>query len=226
MSSLLPIVEKFHSLQGEGVHCGKSAYFIRLAGCTVGCPWCDTKESWQTISHSKETVDQLSKDAASAYAKGAAMLVITGGEPLHHNLDQLCESIKNITSTKNCQSMPIHLETSGVNEMSGLINWITLSPKKHYLPKKSLLQACDELKVIIHTKEDIAFAEEIANQSIKEKKKGFHPSHNTKESTKKPHLFLQPGWESEEGKKLSIDYVKSHPQWRLSLQIHKWVGLL
>ncbi len=226
MSSVLPIVERFHSLQGEGIHFGRSAFFIRLGGCTVGCPWCDTKESWQTNSHRKESISHLSEDAATAYEQGAAMLILTGGEPLHHNLNNLCEKIRDRTATKNRHSMPIHLETSGVDEVSGLINWITLSPKRHCHPKKSLLQACDELKVIIHTKEDIAFAEEMAYQSIKEKKKKFKTNQKLKKTDLKPHLFLQPGWESEEGKQLAIQYIKTHPEWRLSLQAHKWLGVL
>ncbi len=225
MSSLLPIVEKFSSLQGEGVHVGKSAYFIRLAGCNVECPWCDTKDSWQEKTHGLESITELSEEAANAYSKGASMLVITGGEPLQHNLQTLCEIVKNKTSTKNRISMPIHLETSGVYDLSGLINWITLSPKRHYHPKKKLLQMCDELKVVIHTKEDISFAEEMAKQAIEEKKNDYPKNSNSNRKLVQPHMFLQPGWKSEEGKKLAIEYIKSHPKWRLSLQVHKWIGL-
>ncbi len=220
MNTILPIVERFHSLQGEGIHFGKSAFFIRLAGCNVKCPWCDTKESWSMISHPKETISQLAHEAAIAQTNGAEFLVITGGEPLHHNLNTLCEAIKTATTTKNNQAMPIHLETSGVNEISGTINWITLSPKRHLHPRKSLLQICDELKVIIFQEEDLIFAEEMAEKSMLEKKKT-----GPKEKSRKPHLFLQPGWNSQEGKKLAIEYIKSHPKWRLSLQGHKLIGI-
>ncbi|AAQ00898.1 MULTISPECIES: 7-carboxy-7-deazaguanine synthase QueE [Prochlorococcus] len=225
MSTCLPIVERFHSLQGEGLHFGKSAFFIRLGGCKVGCPWCDTKESWSIATHQEATVEELSKEAAIAQSQGAAILVITGGEPLHHNLNALCKTIQDFTSHNSRETMPIHLETSGVDEITGLINWITLSPKRHALPKKSLLRACDEIKVVIHQKEDLLFAEEMANQSIKERqisKKTSDENHKISQ----PHLFLQPGWNSKEGTQLTIEYIKSHPQWRLSLQTHKWLGVL
>jgi len=165
-------------------------------------------------------VFDLAEETRIAQSQGAGCLIITGGEPLHHNLNSLCEAIREKTSTKHGDSMPIHLETSGVNEISGSIDWVTLSPKRHSKPKKNLLRDCDEIKVVIHQKEDLLFAQEIAQQSNYEKKsKGNKKLIN-------PHLFLQPGWDNEEGKELAIQYIKTHPEWRLSLQAHKWLGVL
>ncbi len=222
MSSTLPIVETFHSLQAEGLHFGKSAFFIRLAGCKVGCPWCDTKESWPIENHPKQSISNLSKEVAKAQSLGASMVVITGGEPLHHNLNSLCNAINNSTTNQNNKALPIHLETSGVDDVSGTINWITLSPKRHAPPRSSILSSCDELKVVITEEDDLIFAEHMAEEAIKKRKasslKGV--------KIVKPYLFLQPAWESKEGKTLSIEYIKRHPQWRLSLQMHKWLGIL
>ena len=222
MSSTLPIVETFHSLQTEGLHFGKSAFFIRLGGCKVGCPWCDTKESWPMENHQKETILNLAQKATRAQSNGASIIIITGGEPLHHNLDSLCNAINQSTKNQNHKILPIHLETSGVDDISGTISWITLSPKRHAPPRTSVLQTCDEIKVVIHNKEDLIFAEHMVKKVLHEKK-DF--SHNGGEVIK-PYLFLQPGWDSEEGKKLSIEYIKGHPEWRLSLQMHKWLGIL
>ena len=131
MEFTLPVLESFHSLQGEGAHAGKSAFFIRLAGCNVKCSWCDTKESWNSLDHPKENVSTLAKNALEAHKNGAAFVVITGGEPLHYNLNPLCKAIEEVTTTLNSHTLPIHLETSGVEQISGRINWITLSAKKH-----------------------------------------------------------------------------------------------
>ena len=206
METTFPIVESFHSLQGEGAHTGRSAFFVRLATCKVGCPWCDTKNSWSADIHPQKTVKELSNHISQAHSKGAAFVVITGGEPLHHNLDPLCAAIR------KDQSIPIHIETSGVEELSGNPDWITLSPKRHAPPLMELLIACQELKVIIHEEDDIAFAEYMAT-TIKS---------NT---SKQPLLFLQAGWKSTEGAKLSFEYIKSHPEWRLSMQTHKWLKI-
>ncbi|KGG14529.1 MULTISPECIES: 7-carboxy-7-deazaguanine synthase QueE [unclassified Prochlorococcus] len=222
MTSHLPIVETFHSLQGEGTHFGKSAFFIRIAGCEVGCLWCDTKESWSTETHKTATISELCKQTVQAQSQGAAILVITGGEPLHHNLTPLCEAIMHSTIAENKKRIPIHLETSGVYQLSGVMNWITLSPKRHLHPQESVLRACDELKIVIHQEEDLIFAEEMAQQSLIAKKS---KSKDSKDSLI-PHLFLQPGWNSEKGKQLTIQYIKSHPKWRLSVQAHKWLGVL
>ena len=135
MESSLLVVECFHSLQGEGEHAGRSAYFIRLASCKVGCPWCDTKKSWNSELHPQQTLIDLSISTAKAQKDGAAFVVITGGEPLHHNLDYLCREIRKSTLNLEKKSIPIHLETSGVDALSGNPDWITLSPKRHSPPR-------------------------------------------------------------------------------------------
>ncbi|WP_320666729.1 7-carboxy-7-deazaguanine synthase QueE [Prochlorococcus sp. MIT 1307] len=210
MSSTLPVVERFHSLQGEGAHSGRSAFFIRLASCNVQCSWCDTKNSWSKHVSQEESIIQLSEETIKARSEGASFVVITGGEPLHHNLEPLCDSIRKATATKNQMALPIHLETSGVDPLSGSPNWITLSPKRHAPPRIALIKACQELKVVIHDKEDLVFAEHIAKQTKK---------------MKGPLLFLQPGWNNEQGLTLAFEYVKSNPQWRLSMQTHKWLKI-
>ena len=211
MSDELPVVETFHSLQGEGHLAGKGAFFIRLAGCFVGCSWCDTKNSWSADLFPHETVLQLSENVAKARSQGAAFVVITGGEPLHHNLDPLCSAIRTKTREAGATSIPIHLETSGVDPISGKPNWICLSPKRHALPRIELVQECQELKVVINEKSDLIFAEDIAKKTKR---------------VQKPLLFLQPGWNNQEGEKLAFEYVRSNPQWRLSMQTHKWLKVL
>ena len=213
MGSSLPVVECFHSLQGEGEHAGRSAYFIRLASCKVGCPWCDTKDSWNSELHPQQSLIDLSTQTAKAQEEGAAFVVITGGEPLHHNLDDLCKEIRKSTLNLEKKSIPIHLETSGVDMLSGKPDWITLSPKRHSPPRLDNLLSCQELKVVIQNAEDLLFAKTMAD-SIKNNGKN------------KPQLFLQAGWENEEGQTLAIKFVKNNPDWRLSMQTHKWLGVL
>ena len=213
MESSLPVVECFHSLQGEGEHAGRSAYFIRLASCKVGCPWCDTKNSWNSELHPQQSLIDLSNQTAKAQEEGAAFVVITGGEPLHHNLDDLCKEIRKSTLNLEKKSIPIHLETSGVDMLSGKPDWITLSPKRHSPPRLDNLLSCQELKVVIQNAEDLVFAKTMAD-SIKNNGKI------------KPQLFLQAGWENEEGQTLAIKFVKNNPDWRLSMQTHKWLGVL
>lgn len=203
MSSVttLPVVETFHSLQGEGHHSGRSAFFIRLAGCSVGCPWCDTKHSWPEHGHHQQGVDALADAALEAARSGACFTVITGGEPLHHDLRALTAALKRTQK-------PLHLETSGVDPLSGQFDWITLSPKRHRPPRGDLLRCCHELKVVVHSPDDLAFAEEMASQT----------DHQVK-------LLLQPGWNSNLGRELSVEHVRHQPSWRLSLQTHKWLGV-
>ena len=201
MSQQLPVVETFHSLQGEGLHAGRSAFFIRLAGCNVGCSWCDTKHSWPQNSHPLQSLEGLAAEAATAQQTGAAFVVITGGEPLHHNLDELTAAIR-----KAC-SLPVHIETSGVDPLSGSPDWITLSPKRHSPPRSEVLSTCHELKVVVHEAEDLLFAEVAASQAPQ------------------ASWLLQPGWQSETGQRLAISYAQSDPRWRLSLQSHKWLGV-
>ena len=200
--STLPVVETFHSLQGEGLHAGRSAFFIRLGGCTVGCSWCDTKHSWPQAAHPSLELQALANEAATAQQRGAAFVVITGGEPLHHNLDGFCQVLAEVAP-----SLPRHLETSGVDPLSGAFHWITLSPKAHKPPTQELLQCCNELKAVVHGPEDLTFAEAMAAQAPQ------------------AQWLLQPGWESPQGQDLAVEFVRSHPGWRLSLQSHKWLGV-
>ena len=201
-AATLPVVETFHSLQWEGHHSGRSAFFIRLAGCNVGCPWCDTKHSWPVNTHPQRSLRALAADVEQAERNGAAFTVITGGEPLQHNLDGLASALR------EASSHPLHLETSGVDGLSGDPDWITLSPKPHRPPRQELLSHCDELKVVIHTADDLLFAESMAAAV-----------------SKQTVLLLQPGWDSSEGQRLAIDHVQNQPRWRLSLQTHKWLGV-
>ena len=198
----LPVVETFHSLQGEGHHSGRSAFFIRLAGCNVGCPWCDTKHSWPENNHPHRSLRALAAEAEEAQRNGAAFTVITGGEPLHHNLDELAFTLR------EASDIPLHLETSGVDGLTGAPDWITLSPKPHRPPSQELLNQCDELKVIVETADDLVFANSMA-----------------KAVRQQTVLLLQPGWNSPEGQQLAIDHVKRQPHWRLSLQTHKWLSV-
>jgi 7-carboxy-7-deazaguanine synthase len=202
------VVETFHSLQGEGLHAGRSAFFIRLAGCEVGCPWCDTKHSWPEAAHPRRPLPELAAEATDAAAAGAAFVVITGGEPLQQPLEALCTALAPA-------GLPLHLETSGVGRLSGRFDWITLSPKPHRPPTSELLAACHELKVVIHGPEDLVFAEAMAQAA----------RHGPPSGSAPPALLLQPGWDSEAGERLAVAYVRSHPLWRLSLQSHKWLGL-
>lgn len=225
MEPTIPVVECFHSLQGEGAHTGRSAFFIRLASCNVGCSWCDTKISWSTENHPMKSVQELAKETAMAAAAGAAFVVLTGGEPLHHNLNPLCDAIRDLTRKYNNNHIPIHIETSGVNQISGQPNWITLSPKRHAPPRPELLASCQELKIIVHEKDDLIFAESITQQTISAKELINTSNISQGKLAEQPLLFLQPGWESANGQKLSFEYVKHNPQWRLSLQTHKWMGI-
>ncbi len=200
----LPVVETFHSLQGEGFHAGRSAFFIRLAGCRVGCTWCDTKHSWTQTGHPVRALGELAGETQTAAKAGAAFVVITGGEPLHHELDALCTVLEPA-------GLPLHLETSGVDPLSGRFHWITLSPKRHQPPLPALLATCHELKVVVHEESDVRFAEAMA--------------HGAETAGNRPHLIVQPGWNSEAGRELSVHFVKAHPTWRLSLQSHKELGV-
>lgn len=215
----LPVVETFHSLQGEGMHMGRSAFFIRLGGCSVGCHWCDTKHSWPQAVHPQRSLNEIALRAAEAATQGAAFVVITGGEPLHHPLDGLCEALNAEISRRIEAPLPLHLETSGVDPLSGNFAWITLSPKRHKPPTTELLAQCDELKVVVHQAEDIGFAQAMATQAAQARsdRKPSTPSHLA--------LLLQPGHDCPEGQQLAIDFVKANPQWRLSLQTHKLLGV-
>ncbi|MEB3172406.1 MAG: 7-carboxy-7-deazaguanine synthase QueE [Cyanobacteriota bacterium] len=205
-SPTLPVVETFHSLQGEGVHAGRSAFFIRLGGCSVGCSWCDTKHSWPAERHLQRSLEALQAETSAAASAGAAFAVITGGEPLHHNLRPLCEALGTV--------LPLHLETSGVDPLSGHFDWITLSPKPHRPPTPELLEACDELKVVVSNAADLAFAEAMAQAAC-----------SARQAKAAPVLLLQPAWQNASGLQLAMEHVRAHPAWRLSLQTHKWLQI-
>jgi 7-carboxy-7-deazaguanine synthase len=220
----LPVVETFHSLQGEGLHAGRSAFFVRLAGCDVGCPWCDTKHSWPEGVHPRRPLAELAAEARGAAQAGAAFVVVTGGEPLQHDLGPLCAALQQGTrSAEWPQGLPLHLETSGVGPLSGSFAWITLSPKRHRPPGDELLAACHELKVVVHEPQDLAFAEAMAAAACEARR-----DRSLEEGGKaraEPALLLQPGWDEAAGQALAVDFVRRNPRWRLSLQSHKWLGV-
>lgn len=194
----LPIVETFHSVQGEGLWTGTSAFFIRLAGCDVGCPWCDTKISWSTRSHAQVAITDLVHQAQLAQP---FMVVITGGEPLMHDLSPLTQTLKQA-------GLRLHLETSGAHPLSGQFDWISLSPKRFKPPQSGIYTHAHELKVVIANGEDLVWAETQAAQV---------PATTVK--------LLQPEWTSNQSQQLVFDYVKQHPDWRISLQTHKFLGV-
>jgi organic radical activating enzyme len=195
----LPVMESFYTIQGEGFHQGKAAYFIRLGGCDVGCIWCDVKESWDASAHPLRTAEELLAEVKSSAAQ---LVVITGGEPLMHQLDHLTTRFRNA-------GLSMHLETSGSHPLSGTWDWICLSPKKFRAPIPELTGKADELKVIVYNQSDFAWAE---NFSAK-----------VRDSCKR---YLQPEWSrSAQITPQVISYIKAHPKWELSLQIHKFINV-
>jgi 7-carboxy-7-deazaguanine synthase len=198
-TSMLPVMEHFYTLQGEGYHQGRAAYFIRLAGCDVGCVWCDVKDSWEAEKHPKFTIENLKSEIGKTPAE---IVVITGGEPLMHNLDDL-------TRTLQKAGLNTHIETSGAYPLSGSWNWICLSPKKFKAPLPGILPQANELKVVVFNKSDFDWAEKHAAL--------VSPS---------CRLYLQPEWDkAAEMTPLIIDYIKANPKWELSLQIHKYINV-
>jgi len=192
-----PVMEMFYTLQGEGYHQGKAAYFIRLAGCDVGCVWCDVKESWDASKHPVFSVEEI---VSNALAHPARLAIITGGEPLLYNLDALTTALKKV-------GFELNIETSGSSPMSGNWDWVCLSPKKFKAPLTESIQAASELKVVIFNTHDFEWAETFAKQV----------SPNCK-------LYLQPEWDkSNEITPLVIEYIKAHPKWELSAQLHKYI---
>jgi len=204
----LPVVEIFHSLQGEGFHAGRSALFIRLAGCSVGCTWCDTKNSWAAEDHRRRRIREIVDEAHQARDDGAGFIVVTGGEPLEHDLTSLCEELR-----QTC--LPLHIETSGTANLSGRFDWVTLSPKRHKPPLSSMTALCNELKMIVHTEDDLVFAVEMAKKA----------KTRSELSPRNPILIVQPGWQSKIGKDLAMNFAMSNREWRLSLQSHKILGI-
>lgn len=195
---ILPLMEAFYSLQGEGFYKGTAAYFIRLGGCDVGCHWCDVKESWAAEAHPLVPVDTIVTDAL-AHSK---TMIITGGEPLMWSLDLLTEKLR-------AAGARTHIETSGAHPLSGTFDWICLSPKKIKRPVGDVLQKANELKMVIYNNNDFLFAEEMAAQVSSD-----------------CLLYLQPEW-SKRNKVIPkiVDYVMAHPQWKASLQMHKYLDI-
>ncbi|HAO46569.1 MAG TPA: 7-carboxy-7-deazaguanine synthase QueE [Chitinophagaceae bacterium] len=192
-------MEHFYTLQGEGYHQGKAAYFIRLGGCDVGCVWCDVKDSWDAAKHPLMTIEEL---LSAVSATAAKLVVITGGEPLMHNLDAL-------TTALQAKGFETNIETSGAHPLSGSWNWICLSPKKFKAPLPEILPHANELKVVVFNKSDFEWAEKYAAL--------VSPSCK---------LYLQPEWDkAADVTPLIIAYIKQHPQWELSLQLHKYINV-
>lgn len=195
----LPVMEAFYSLQGEGYHTGKAAYFIRLGGCDVGCHWCDVKESWDADKHPRESIAQI---IAGARKHEPAIVIITGGEPLMYPLDELCQGLKD-------SGLRTHLETSGCYALSGQWDWICFSPKKFKAPLPDIYEQAHELKVVVFNRSDLAWAQSHADKVNSQCK-----------------LYLQPEWsKAAEVTPLIIDFIKSHPQWKISLQTHKYLNI-
>jgi 7-carboxy-7-deazaguanine synthase len=196
---VLPVMEHFYTLQGEGFYQGQAAYFVRLGGCDVGCVWCDVKESWNRDNHPLIPIEDLVQNIADT---PASIAVITGGEPLLHDLTELTSQLKK-------QGIRTHIETSGSSPLSGNWDWITLSPKKFKAPLPEVLSYANELKIIVYNKSDFTWAEEYAAKVSSSCK-----------------LYLQPEWSKASiMTPLIIDYIKNHPQWQLSLQIHKFINV-
>ena len=192
-------MESFYTIQGEGFHQGRAAYFIRLGGCDVGCVWCDVKESWDASKHPLITVEKLVEEVQQTPAK---LVVITGGEPLLHDLHFLTHKLQ-------AAGFETNIETSGSSPLSGSWNWICLSPKKFKAPLPEVVPFANELKIIIFNKTDFKWAEEYAARVAPTCK-----------------LYLQPEWsKAAEMTPLIVDYIMANPQWELSLQIHKYIGV-
>lgn len=199
VSDMLPVMEDFYTIQGEGQFQGRAAYFIRLAGCDVGCVWCDVKESWDLSAHPliriTDIVDRVTRS-------GTRIVVVTGGEPAMHDLSELTGALKKA-------GVRTHIETSGAYPLTGQWDWICFSPKKFREPVGSIYKAAHELKIIVYHRSDLAWAEQFA-ASV----------------TEECILFLQPEWSREkEMLPLIIEYVKDNPQWKISLQTHKYMNI-
>lgn len=195
----LPVMEHFYTIQGEGNHKGRAAYFIRLGGCDVGCVWCDVKDSWDAGKHPLVSVEQLVSLVAATPAK---LVVITGGEPLMHNLT-------NLTAALQSAGYETNIETSGSHPLTGSWDWICLSPKKFKAPLPTVIPFANELKVVVFNNSDFEWAEKYAAQV-----------------NSKCKLYLQPEWDKAAiVTPVIIEYIKAHPQWQLSLQIHKYINV-
>ena len=196
---LLPLMEEFYTIQGEGFNTGKASYFIRIGGCDVGCHWCDVKESWDASLHPLTPTEDIIEHVLESKTPA---VVVTGGEPLIYNLSYLTALLKK-------QNIKTYIETSGAYKLSGDWDWICLSPKKTMLPKEENYLAAHELKIIVFNKHDFVWAEEQANKVSKD-----------------CYLYLQPEWSKRnEITPLIVEYVKQNPRWMISLQTHKYIDI-
>lgn len=197
--SLLPLVEDFYTIQGEGFHTGKPAYFIRLGGCDVGCTWCDAKFTWNAKTFPPKSIDQIISRAKECSSKA---IVITGGEPTMYPLSLFTNRLKE-------EGFEIFIETSGTNEISGTFDWICLSPKRQQPPLDSSFLRADELKVIIENKTDLEWAIECESRV----RYGCY-------------LYLQPEWSvRNEVNEMIVEFVKANPKWNMSVQMHKFINI-
>lgn len=196
--TMLPLMEEFYTIQGEGFHKGTAAYFVRIGGCDVGCHWCDVKESWNAETHPPTAIEHILSNSK----KYSDTIVITGGEPLTWDMGPLTQGLK-------AQGQHIHIETSGAYPLTGVWDWICLSPKKNKLPVGDIYQKAHELKMIVYNKHDFIFAEEQAAKVSKD-----------------CMLYLQPEWSvREKVTPLIVEYVMKHPKWKVSLQTHKYLNI-
>ena len=194
---LLPVMEQFYTIQGEGFHQGRAAYFIRLGGCDVGCVWCDVKDSWDATAHPMMEINEL---VNLVKVTPAEVVVITGGEPLMHQLDVLTTELQRA-------GLKTHIETSGAHSLSGTWDWICLSPKKFKAPLPEIVPLASELKIVVFNKSDFEWAELYAEK--------------TNPSCKH---YLQPEWDKASSMTpLMVEYIKANPRWELSLQLHKYI---
>jgi len=195
---MLPLMEEFYTIQGEGYHKGTAAYFIRIGGCDVGCHWCDVKESWNADLHPPTHISKIIDNALNY----SDTVVVTGGEPLTWDMTKLTSGLKE-------HGAKVHIETSGAYKLTGTWDWICLSPKKQKLPTKEVYENANELKVIVYNKSDLKFAEE---QAAKVNSNCI--------------LYLQPEW-SKRDKVIPfiVDYVMQNPKWKVSLQTHKYLNI-
>jgi 7-carboxy-7-deazaguanine synthase len=203
--TMLPVMEHFYTIQGEGFHQGRAAYFIRLGGCDVGCVWCDVKESWNAEAHPKFSINEIvgfAQSGSIGETSKPKLAVITGGEPLLHDLHELTSALKR-------NNFETNIETSGAHPLSGNWDWICLSPKKFKVPLPEILPLANELKVVVFNKSDFEWAEKYAALVSPDCK-----------------LYLQPEWDkSGTVMPMMIAYVKNNPRWRISLQMHKYIDV-
>ena len=195
---MLPLMEEFYTVQGEGFHKGTSAYFIRIGGCDVGCHWCDVKDSWDSKIHPPTNINEI----VSNVKKNSDTVVVTGGEPLMWDMSPITKLLKD-------NNIRTHIETSGAYKFSGIWDWICLSPKKNKNPLNKIYSKADELKMIIYNLDDLKFAE---NES--------------KKVSSSCLLYLQPEWSKREKvMPIIVDYVMKNPKWKVSLQTHKYLNI-